>query len=140
MKIQILLALVFLGLISCSKEELRRSNPYIPELAVNLRINMDLPSYTKLQYAGNSLYIPGYGVNGIIVVNTGTSFLAYEATCSNHEVRTCSRLELVGVEAHCTCEDALSYNLYLGIAKTDARYPLLQYRTYVNGNELTITN
>lgn len=140
MKNVFLLSLIFLLMSSCSKEEWRRSNPYIPELAVQLKINTDLPAYTKLQYPGNALLVYGYGVNGIIIINTGTTFLAYEATCANHQVTSCSALELVGVEAHCTCEDALEYNLYLGIAKTAAQYPLLQYRVYQNGSELMITN
>lgn len=140
MKKIFLFGLALAGCLSCSREDMRNYNSYLPDYAVNARINTSLPLYAKLQHAGNAVFIDGYGINGIIVLNTGTAYVAYEATCANHEVQSCSRLELVGVEAHCQCEHALEYNLYLGIAKTDAKYPLLQYRVYENNGELVITN
>ena len=137
MKKLILFFSVALLIISCSKDDVRTRNPFLPDYAVNFQINMNLPSYTQLQYPGNTMIIYGYGINGIIVLNTGSGYIAYEATCSNHEVTSCSYLTLDGVEAKCNC-DELVYNLYLGIA--DASYPLKQYRVTQNGSMLTIYN
>ena len=122
---------------SCAKNEFRSQNPFLPDYVVNFQINLSLPSYNQLQYPGNAKLIYGYGINGIIVLNTGSGFIAYEATCANHEIIDCSALELNGVEAKCNC-DELIYNLYLGMA--DAPYPLKQYRVVENGGMLTIYN
>nr|WP_297308248.1 hypothetical protein [uncultured Flavobacterium sp.] len=137
MKKLILLFSVTVLLIGCSKDELRSYNPYLPNYAVNFQINTTLPTYSRLQYPGNAVMVYGYGINGVMVLNNGSGFVAYEATCSNHEILGCSALILNGVEATCSCDD-LVYNLYLGIA--DAPYPLKQYRVTQNGPMLTIYN
>ena len=131
---------VFILLASCAKDEWDNRNPYLPELAVNVPINTSLPTYNKLQYAGNAVYIGGYGINGILGINTGTGFRAYEATCANHGVSACSKLTLNGVEASCSCSDALVYNLFLGLANGEAQYPLKEYRVSENGGMLTVYN
>ena len=137
MKKLILLFLVTLLLASCAKDEMRSNNPYLADYAVNFQINLNLPTYNQLNYAGNAKIVYGYGINGVIILNTGSGYIAYEATCSNHEVTSCSYLTLDGVEAKCNC-DELVYNLYLGIA--DASYPLKQYRVTQNGSMLTVYN
>jgi len=137
MKKLILFFSVCLLFLSCSPNDTRTQNPFLPDYAVNFQINLSLPTYTQLQFPGNAKIIYGYGINGIIVLNTGSGFVAYEATCSNHEILGCSALILNGVEAKCDCDD-LNYNLYLGIA--DAPYPLKQYRVVDNGGVLTIYN
>ena len=124
-------------LTSCVGDELRSTNPYLPNIAVNFQINTTLPIYSRLQYAGNAVLVYGYGINGVIILNTGSGYVAYEATCTNHELLGCSALTLNGVEATCNC-DELVYNLYLGIA--DAPYPLRPYRVIANGPMLTIYN
>lgn len=129
-----------LFLLSCSKDDWDNRNPYLPEIAVNVPINTSLPTYNKLQYPGNAVYIPGYGINGILVINTGTGVRAFDATCANHGISTCSKLTLNGVEATCGCSDALVYNLYLGLATTDAQYPLKEYRVSQGGTMITVFN
>ncbi len=128
----------FLG--ACASDDWDNRNPYLPEIAVNVPINTSLPTYNKLQYAGNAVYLGGYGINGILVINTGTGVRAFEATCANHEINTCSKLTLNGVEATCGCSDALVYNLYLGLATTDTQYPLKEYRVSQSGTMITVYN
>jgi len=137
MKKLILFFSVSLLFLNCSPGETRTQNPFLPEFVVNFQINLNLPTYSQLLYPGNAKLIYGYGINGVIVLNTGSGFIAYEATCSNHEITNCSALILNGVEAKCNC-DELIYNLYLGMA--DAPYPLKQYRVVENGGILTIYN
>ena len=138
-KILVLLSVV-LFLTACSKDEWDNRNPYLPEIAVNVPVNTALPTYNKLQYPGNSVFIDGYGINGILLINTGTGIRAFDATCANHAVSSCSKLTLNGVEATCGCNDALVYNLYLGLATTDAEYPLKEYRVVQEGNMITVYN
>ncbi len=139
-KLFVLIICSGLFLLSCSKDDWDNRNPYLPEIAVNVPINTSLPTYNKLQYPGNAVYIPGYGINGILVINTGTAVRAFDATCANHGISTCSKLTLNGVEATCSCSDALVYNLYLGLATTDAQYPLKEYRVTQGGTMITIYN
>lgn len=129
-----------LFLVSCANDDWDNRNPYLPEIAVNVPINTNLPTYNKLEYAGNAVYINGYGINGIMVINTGTGIRAFEATCANHEIGSCSKLSLKGIEATCGCSDALVYNLYLGLATTDAQFPLKEYRVSQSGSMITIYN
>lgn len=133
-------SIFFLLFTSCSKEDWNSRNPYLPDYAVNVQLNTNLPLYNKLEYAGNAVYVGGYGINGFIVINTGTSVRAFEATCANHGISGCSKLTLNGVEAKCGCSDGLIYNLFLGLATTDAQFPLKEYRVSKNGNILTIYN
>ncbi|UUV21964.1 hypothetical protein [Paenimyroides aestuarii] len=125
---------------ACSKDEWDTRNPYLPEIAVNVPINTALPTYNKLQYPGNAVYVAGYGINGFFVINTGTGIRAFEATCANHAINGCSKLTLNGVEATCGCSDALIYNLYLGLATTEAQYPLKEYRVMQSGTILNVYN
>lgn len=129
-----------LFLLSCTKDDWDNRNPYLPETAVNVPINTSLPLYNKLQYPGNAVYVSGYGINGFFVINTGTGMRAFEATCANHAISTCSKLTLNGVEATCSCSDALVYNLYLGLATTDAQFPLKEYRVSQSGTMITVYN
>lgn len=126
--------------LACSKDEWDNRNPYLPEIAVNLPINTNLPTYNKLNYPGNAVYISGYGINGVFVINTGTGIRAFDATCANHAITSCSRLILDGVEASCSCSDALVYNLFLGLPKTDAQFPLKEYRVTFSGSMITVYN
>nr|WP_298000807.1 hypothetical protein [uncultured Flavobacterium sp.] len=138
-KILALLVTVFF-LAACSKDDWDNRNPYLPEIAVNLPINTALPTYNKLQYPGNAVFIGGYGINGILVINTGTGIRAFDATCANHAVSSCSKLTLNGIEATCGCSEALVYNLYLGLPTTDAQFPLKEYRVSQSGTMITIYN
>lgn len=138
MKKRFLFFLLLFSVLSCSKDEFYNPNPYLPNYVVDVRIPLSLPLYSNLQYPGNVAVVQGYGINGIIVINTGTGFLAYERTCPNHEIRNCSALDLNGIEATCSCDEYV-YNLYLGIAN-NAPYALKQYRVIDYGSYLQIGN
>lgn len=124
----------------CTRDEWDTRNPYLPEIAINYTINTALPTYNKLQYPGNAVYIAGFGINGFFVINTGTGIRAFEATCANHAISGCSKLTLNGIEAKCSCTDALVYNLYLGLATTSAQYPLKEYRVSQSGTMINVYN
>ena len=70
--------------------------------------------YSGLNYVGGSLLIEDAGINGIILFNlNGSSFLAWEATCPHHLSKSCSKLEVEGVLAVCSCE-TFQYSLATG--------------------------
>jgi nitrite reductase/ring-hydroxylating ferredoxin subunit len=97
----------------CGKTPLDR-NPYLVDIRFQRTLNLALPLYSGLNYTGNSLLIEDLGINGVIVFNlSGTTFLAWEATCPNHLPESCSKLTLKGVLAVCSCED-YQYSLATG--------------------------
>src|SRR5690606_35178733 len=111
----LLLAVAFLS--SCSKDDYNNNNRYLPNYAFSINIDMSLPLYSQLQYTSNPVYIgqAGIGIRGIIVMNTGGGYTAFEASCPNQELSSCSTLEINGVNAVCPCDD-VEYNLFTGLA------------------------
>lgn len=125
---KIILFLLFLSVLpGCDKDDVRFRNPYLPDYNFSITINLDLPSYSQLNFPSNPVRIfqVGIGINGLIVMNTGSGFVAWEATCPNQPITECSILELNGINALCPC-DNIEYSLFNGIGP--AQYPLKQYR------------
>ena len=94
----------FLPIFSCGEKPVDR-NPYLVDIRFQREFNLSLPLYSTLNYVGGSLLVEDVGINGIILFNlNGSSFLAWEATCPNHLPKSCSKLEVEGVLAVCSCE------------------------------------
>lgn len=104
-------------------------------------INTNLPQYSGLQFAGNTLYLAGYGVKGIYLYNTGSSVVAYEASDPSHEANSCSLMTLSGIELSCECGDGYKYQLLTGQQTVGASGHLLRaYRVETNGNIIRVYN
>ena len=137
-------ALLFLLLVGCSRENLER-NPYLPELQFSATINLNLPEYNALLFAGGSHFLPQYGHKGILIFNiNGNSYTAWEASCPNHLPNDCSRTQVVGVLAECACE-GYQYSLATGQllnpdAELSSPYSMVFYNTVLRGNTLVISN
>ena len=107
------ITLALLLLLGCRKDKIER-NPYLPDINFNISLNLNLPSYDNLRYAGGGQSIRQGGINGLLVFNlNGNDFLAWEATCPNHPIRDCSDLSITGVLAECSCE-GFKYSLATG--------------------------
>ncbi len=108
--------LVLLGLLlilSCGKNDLER-NPYLPDLTFSLPINLSLPQYDNLRFAGGLITLPNAGHKGIHLFNpNGMSYMAWEASCPNHSPSACSQTQLEGFLAICACE-GYQYSLTTG--------------------------
>ena len=106
--------LLFLVLIlGCSKDTIQR-NPYLADIRFQRNLNLSLPLYNQLNFVGGSILIPDIGIKGVIIFNlSGNTFLAWEATCPNHIPESCSKLDISGVLAECSCED-FQYSLATG--------------------------
>lgn len=114
----------------------------IRNLDINATINLNLPQFNQLQFIGNSIFIPNFGNQGIIVTNTGSGFFAWDASDPNHEFQSCSRLTISGgLSAVCGCEDETMYSLVTGQALNESLpCSLINYRVQQEGNTLFITN
>lgn len=136
-KIALLLMLnfVFFG---CDSGVTRINNPNLPNYIVNESLNLNLPQYSPLQFVSNPVIISA-GISGIVVMNTGTGYNAFDLACPNQQFGTCpSAMTINGVEAVCACDNS-TYSLFTGLGQGQ-QYPMKQYRTTLNGNILYITN
>ena len=129
-------------LISCEYEDNLRRNPNLLNINVNYEVNLNLPQFNALNFSGNSVYIPSQGNLGLIVVNAGSSFLAWDAADPNIIPEDCSRLQIDGFNAASSCDDPPnSYSLVTGQPlEGDLRYPLYAYRITESSGVLRIFN
>lgn len=132
----LLLLIPFLN--ACDKEGFNNKNPYIPNYSFSEQINMNLPGYSNLQYPSNAVYYGGGGARGLIIFNTGSGYVAYDAACPNQEMTNCSTMQIDGINAICPC-DSMEYSLFTGQSQ-GMQYPMKQYRVQVSGSMLTVYN
>lgn len=127
---------------SCENEDNRQRNPNLLNINVNYEVNLNLPQFNSLNFSGNSVYIPGQGNLGLIVVNAGSSYLAWDAADPNIIPEDCSRLQIDGLNAASSCDDPPnSYSLVTGQPlEGDLRYPLFAYRITQSNDVLRIFN
>ncbi len=140
-KIAFFLIIIFL---SCKKNEIQK-NPYLNDIKIDYEINLNLPEYNALKYVGGSKKILNIGLNGVIVFNLNNStYLSWEASCSNHILKECSELEIEGVITKCNCEN-YQYSLATGQLLNPSKnlnkpFGLLYYQTNLYNNILRISN
>lgn len=132
-----LLALTIL--MGCDKDNFNNKNPYIPNYSFSVYIDTDLPTYSNLNFVSNAKYIPEGGARGLIVFNTGSGYVAYDAACPNQAITSCSTMTINGINAVCPCDSA-SYSLFTGQSSTAQQYPLKPYRAEKNGSVIHIYN
>ena len=110
-------------------------------LDVFYEVNLNLPQYSQLNFISNSVYIPNVGNGGIIVTNSGSGFLAWDAADPNHVNVPCAVLSISGLEATSSCAQQNTYSLItgqsLGVALPCALKP---YRVEQSGNILLLTS
>ena len=138
--------LTILLLASCGNDDdARNGNPNIPDYAFDTRnlINTNLPQFSNLQFPGNYIILDNpYGVNGVVLYSSGTTYSAYELSDPNHQISTCSRLTVEGIIASCTCDDNNTYNIVNGGQQegTSGQYGLVPYGVEVVGNIIRVFN
>lgn len=131
---QISAVFLFLMLLACGKE-LETS---VPIVSTNFSVSLTI--YNDLKVPGGAVYFPDKGYGGIIVINTGLGYSAYDATCP-YEVSTAYLVESDGGIATCSgCGS--KYNLLDGGLLMDGPSPenLLLYQVTSTENYLYITN
>jgi len=119
-----------LFLTSCKDEEYP-----IPNVPVNLSLNLDLPSYTPLNSPGGSVYVEG-GSRGIVVYRNFDEFIALdrhstydsEKECAIVQVNADNPFELID-----TCSGS-AYSIISGVVLVGpAQYGLRRYNAYWDG-------
>tara|TARA_B100000029_G_scaffold484899_1_gene537631 strand:- start:206 stop:604 length:399 start_codon:yes stop_codon:yes gene_type:complete len=126
---------------SCSDIEQDPKCKYLLDIEVAHEINLNLPQYNDLNFISNSVYIPNIGNGGVIITNSGTGFLAWDAADPNHTYSQCSILSIEGLEASCNCPDENQYSLITGQSiKTQLNCSLKTYRVEQNGSSLLVTS
>lgn len=136
------LFVIFFSLLGCSSSDdnLRR-NPNLPNINFRLQLNLSLPEYNNLQFAGNSYVTYDYGLKGIVVYNINNSqYAAFELSDPNHPPNECSRMRVNGVIATCECEEN-KYNIITGeLSEGEGQYGMKPYRIQRSGNVIEVWN
>ncbi len=141
MKELISYSLIMFTFFSCSDIEQDPKCKYLLDIEVAHEINLNLPQYNDLNFISNSVYIPNIGNGGVIITNSGTGFLAWDAADPNHTYSQCSILSIEGLEASCNCPDENQYSLITGQSiKTQLNCSLKTYRVEQNGSSLLVTS
>tara|TARA_B100000575_G_C22720557_1_gene433248 strand:- start:141 stop:572 length:432 start_codon:yes stop_codon:yes gene_type:complete len=132
--------IIFL-IIGCEKDINDSRCNYLLDLDIYYEVNLNLPQNNDLNFISNSVYIPNIGNGGIIIVNSGTGFLAWDAADPNQTNLPCSVLNISGLEATSNCAEQNTYSLItgqsIGLALTCSLKP---YRVEPSGNILIITS
>ena len=134
--------IIILILINSCEKNINDSNcNNLLNLDVFYEVNLNLPQYSQLNFISNSVYIPNVGNGGIIVTNSGSGFLAWDAADPNHVNVPCAVLSISGLEATSSCAQQNTYSLItgqsLGVALPCTLKP---YRLEQSGNILLITS
>ena len=140
-RVYLLYCTLFLLIIGCVKDVNDSRCNFLLNLDIYYEVNLNLPQYNDLNFISNSVYIPNVGNGGLIVVNSGTGFLAWDAADPNQTNLPCSILSINGLEATSGCAEQNTYSLItgqsIGIALTCSLKP---YRVETNGSVLIITS
>lgn len=119
----------------------------IPDIPVNINININDPLYRDLKTVGNSVTVTG-GHAGIIIYRfTPTEFIAYDRLCPVEQKTSC-RLQATDDDLFFTCQCCNTPYLMIdgtGQSLNDTTFEgtgkfLKGYRTYLSGNILRISN
>lgn len=139
-KIIVFTSLVFLFL-ACNDDDVRRENPFLLNLRFDVTLNTNLPQFNILNFPGNAIYFGGVGNDGIIVVNTGSSIVAWDASDPNQIPQNCTRLQIQGLVGVSSCSPSNSYSLVTGQPLEDGlQFGLFNYRVEQTGNVIRVFN
>ncbi|WP_322969043.1 hypothetical protein [Faecalibacter sp. LW9] len=114
----------------------------VPFTTVSRTINLNLPLYVNLNNPGGWAYIDGInsGSRGLIVVNTGIGFKAYDRNAP-HICPTQNSTIYVKDDIKMVCdEDGSEWILTTGQPTKLANRAPRTYQAILNGNQLIITN
>ena len=135
-------------LIQCKNKD---ENEYlIPDVYVNMQINLDLPLYSSLQNPGTYIYIHDEGYKGLIIYHDNSGYIALERTCPYRPLDECSKVTVdnSGIMIRCgqykgtnwepCCNSKFEMNG--NVLEGPSIYPLKKYNVTRDGNMLTIRN
>lgn len=137
MKKLLLIALIT-TFFSCGSSD--DGNTILPNVPVNVTLNLNLPAYQDLLINNGSVFVSGHGIKGIIVFRfSANNILAWEAACPHISPNQCSTMVINGVKMVCGCDDS-EFSILDGAPLSGTPFPARQYRAVRAGNTITITN
>jgi len=152
----LLILIIAIALNSCSKNDdnNQNNNPNIPNAVFDtgslINTALSASPYGQLEFDTNAVYVPNYGINGIVVINIGNnSFSAFEYSDPNHPISACSNFNVptnnsaVSFIVTCSCDDGNAYNILSGGIPengTTGQFTLVRYNVEVNGSIIRVFN
>lgn len=137
---KIFIVTVILFLFSCDDP---KYNDLLPEKAVDVTINLNIPQYINLQTPGGWAETPIgglYGHKGIFIYRSNSRYYAYERACPHKDVNQCEPMTFDGSYLICPCDDS-KFNFLNGGGSTDVSYRAREYHVQeINSATLRITN
>jgi nitrite reductase/ring-hydroxylating ferredoxin subunit len=136
---KLLLLFLLTSFFSCEKNN---SNDILPNIDVNVVLDLNLPEYVELKTPSNWDYVNG-GLQGIIVLNTGNGnphYKAFELACPNNDCTTPMNFD-GSFKLKCPCDNS-EYSIIEGSPQTagNAHFAREYKVNQVNENTLIITN
>ncbi|MCC5917728.1 MAG: hypothetical protein JJU02_10440 [Cryomorphaceae bacterium] len=140
-KRNLILVTLFTFFTACTREQ----HP-VPNVFVDMYVNLNIPSSLQLQSPGGAIYHEG-GYKGLIIyrrtlTNTTEDFVAYDRACPNDWEKECGRVFITKdmMYGYCGCDSA-QFLLYDGSPLTgNESVPLKFYRTRLTGHTLHVFN
>ena len=137
--------LILLGVLllfqNCEKNFQR--NPFLQEAKFSTILNLNLPEYNKLRIAGGVVQVDNVGLRGIVVINIGNNYMAWDRACPSQALSDCSQMTLESDHFFMLCPcNGVKYNLLNGQPQSkETSYPMLNYQVVKRGdNVLEISN
>lgn len=130
-------------LFSCESDDDQRRNPFLIDISFQASLNTDLPQFSSLNFAGNSVVVRNQGIRGFVIYNFGNDqYSAFELSDPNHAPNSCATMNIDGITATCPCpDDNNSYDIFSGQPKTgNGKYPMKPYRVSRSGNVIVVSN
>lgn len=142
MRNSLFLFFILLFVMSCKKNE-RNISQYenIPQIGVNVYLQLDQPAYFNLSTTGGYVYL-NEGARGVIIYRTIDAYKAYERHSPHRSNEECAFVsaDSSGIYAVEEC-DGIKYYLVDGtVATGNASVPLLQYQTQESQGTLHVYN
>jgi len=135
---KLLLLFSIIVLFSCEKNE---TNDILPDVPVNITINLDLPQFINLHTPTGYAETSG-GVKGILILNTGSSptYKAYDRACPNNDCASAMVFD-GSLRMKCPCDDS-EYSILDGSPQTSGNLHFArEYRvSQINPSTINITN
>jgi nitrite reductase/ring-hydroxylating ferredoxin subunit len=142
MKTKLLVLTGFLVLMfACKKDGNQESYYSIPNVPVNISLNLNEPKSYPLGTFGGWIYVDG-GSRGIIVYRAAEEYIAYERHTPYESDRDCARVSVDSTNLYAVDDCGSSKFLLLdgSVAEGEASLPLKRYNTSVFSDVLTISN
>lgn len=136
----LLLFVLVLGIYGCRDQ----NNDLVPNVLVDLTINLNNPSYQPVTVVGGHLFLPGQAYRGIVLYRANINeFKAFDMACTYLPSQSCHAVGLDSATSLLQCGCCTSrFNFEGQLLQGPASLPLKAYRTLYqpSTNTLQISN